>query len=362
MSNLSQLFKENGKSIIFKLPDNSNKHELEFIKKRIIECGGQVTNIASKADIILQDQENKIALSNSYSVKFIIDSYFWGELQNKDNYKIISKYNISTNTLFDEIKYNKTSSRNSVRIPFTKEDDTILISYINETKLPTSGNTLYKDIEKKHPHHTWQSWRNRWVRILEPILKGNSKKDVFIRNNNEDNSNKRLKRLYESFDKLAEAEDETSSFDNKRKKVMEHFNQSRQINDDDFYDESNRRKKRKINSKFIEISSSDLDDSNNEDIATINTIDKNKNKNSDKNQLTTSDLNILTNNIKTINNDQLSISRLTSNPESLNNKNTKFNLINCLYILLLLHHLIIIIIFSFLSSTNYICIIIIIYI
>ncbi|KAK3692964.1 TRF2-interacting telomeric protein/Rap1 C terminal domain-containing protein [Podospora appendiculata] len=54
------------------------------------------------------------------------------------------------------------------RTGFTKEDDWILAEYVKQH--PQSGvggqggNTIYRKFAEEHPHHTWQSWRDRWVR------------------------------------------------------------------------------------------------------------------------------------------------------------------------------------------------------
>ncbi|KAK4038207.1 Telomeric repeat-binding factor 2-interacting protein 1 [Parachaetomium inaequale] len=55
------------------------------------------------------------------------------------------------------------------RIRFTEEDDKLLTEYVADRvragKGP-NGNEIYKDLEEEHPHHSWHSWRDRWVRHL----------------------------------------------------------------------------------------------------------------------------------------------------------------------------------------------------
>ncbi|KAK0739055.1 Rap1 Myb domain-containing protein [Apiosordaria backusii] len=52
------------------------------------------------------------------------------------------------------------------RVPFTEEDDRILIEYVHDRWEAKSGNKIYKELEEQYPHHTWQSWRDRWVKTL----------------------------------------------------------------------------------------------------------------------------------------------------------------------------------------------------
>jgi len=143
--------------------------------------------------MILINQEQKLNVTNHYSMKFVIDSFFWEKLQDEELYKIISSTSTSINsdTILKGIKYNNYNNRkrlryiiikyyiiciyiikhvnklmlilcifyriyiffinkwnNIIRNPFTKNDDNILLSYINNTQLNTSGINLYKIIEK----------------------------------------------------------------------------------------------------------------------------------------------------------------------------------------------------------------------
>ncbi|KAK3342781.1 Rap1 Myb domain-containing protein [Neurospora tetraspora] len=58
----------------------------------------------------------------------------------------------------------------SGRVAFTEEDDQILIRYLkqmNRQGESLQGNIIYKEFAKQYPHHSWQSWRNRWVETLQ---------------------------------------------------------------------------------------------------------------------------------------------------------------------------------------------------
>ncbi|CAK7209769.1 hypothetical protein SCUCBS95973_000553 [Sporothrix curviconia] len=65
-----------------------------------------------------------------------------------------------------------------VRNEYTHEDDRILIQWMYDKAaeatrkgidLGASGNKIYKDLEALHPHHTYHSWRSRWLTKLSMI-------------------------------------------------------------------------------------------------------------------------------------------------------------------------------------------------
>ncbi|KAK0641285.1 TRF2-interacting telomeric protein/Rap1 C terminal domain-containing protein [Cercophora newfieldiana] len=55
------------------------------------------------------------------------------------------------------------------RVKFSEKDDDILRKWVR-TMAPDGkgerGNIIYEELEAKYPHHTYQSWRDRWVRRL----------------------------------------------------------------------------------------------------------------------------------------------------------------------------------------------------
>ena len=55
------------------------------------------------------------------------------------------------------------------RTPFTGADDQFLwdwVKPVEEAGGSTKGNELYKQIEAANPRHTYQSWRDRWIKYL----------------------------------------------------------------------------------------------------------------------------------------------------------------------------------------------------
>jgi len=67
------------------------------------------------------------------------------------------------------------------RVKFTEDDDQLLLQYVHEARevgKPTSGNKIYQELAEEYPHHSWHSWRDRYVRILEPRLRPAALKDA----------------------------------------------------------------------------------------------------------------------------------------------------------------------------------------
>jgi len=67
--------------------------------------------------MILINQEQKLNVTNHYSMKFVIDSFFWEKLQDEELYKIISSTSTSINsdTILKGIKYNNYNNRKRLR-------------------------------------------------------------------------------------------------------------------------------------------------------------------------------------------------------------------------------------------------------
>ncbi|RAL62554.1 hypothetical protein DID88_004404 [Monilinia fructigena] len=59
----------------------------------------------------------------------------------------------------------------STRTPFTAADDRLLTKWVlkaDRKGLSTKGNRIYMELEAQYPHHTYQSWLDRWKRQLLP--------------------------------------------------------------------------------------------------------------------------------------------------------------------------------------------------
>lgn len=98
----------------------------------------------------------------SYMWRWINDSVENGFLQDKDDYLIGRRE--------ENTRASAHSRPTKVgRTPFTPKDDVILTKCVIAAERMgsgLSGNAIYQALERRHPHHTWQSWRDRWVKVL----------------------------------------------------------------------------------------------------------------------------------------------------------------------------------------------------
>lgn len=61
----------------------------------------------------------------------------------------------------------------SRRNMFTPDQDNLLISLARQGKLGAgkqAGNEAFKKLAREHPEHTFESWRQRWVKHLQPQI------------------------------------------------------------------------------------------------------------------------------------------------------------------------------------------------
>ncbi|KAI0876709.1 TRF2-interacting telomeric protein/Rap1 C terminal domain-containing protein [Hypoxylon argillaceum] len=122
--------------------------------------GGTIVLKEGDADMLICDPA-KGPIPGSYSYKVIADAVKEGSLDTKEDY------------LCSSLVANPGPSKPKLtRNKFTEEDDKILIKFVTERERlgePISGNDIYKELAEDHPHHTWQSWRDRWVKKLRSI-------------------------------------------------------------------------------------------------------------------------------------------------------------------------------------------------
>ncbi|KAH9988231.1 TRF2-interacting telomeric protein/Rap1 C terminal domain-containing protein [Xylariaceae sp. FL0662B] len=125
--------------------------------------GGKVVPLEKNADYLISDPARKDAPPGSYSFKFIEDSVEAGALQDFEKY-------LCNSSEPDSRPVGSTIAARATRTPFTREDDKILTEWVARKEregAPTYGYEIYKKLAAKHPRHTYQSWRDRWRRILQ---------------------------------------------------------------------------------------------------------------------------------------------------------------------------------------------------
>ncbi|CAN8098360.1 unnamed protein product [Discula destructiva] len=127
--------------------------------------GGEIVKLEKNSDMLIADHLKAGGVSpppGSYSWQWIDTSVKNGFLEEKDDYLIGRR--VATARDAGALESAKVG-----RTPFTKHDDLILTKWVlaEERKgNPVSGRAVYQALERTNPRHTWQSWRDRWVRIL----------------------------------------------------------------------------------------------------------------------------------------------------------------------------------------------------
>ncbi|RVX75632.1 hypothetical protein B0A52_00985 [Exophiala mesophila] len=126
--------------------------------------GATVVDLDKQADIRLVDHARKGNPSGTYSYRYVERSIRNGKLESLEDHAI----GMSTKTsrpVGSTIVPAKSSRR-----PFTNEDDQLLWDWIKpfqDRGGAWKGNEIYRTLESHYPHHTYQSWRDRWIKITQ---------------------------------------------------------------------------------------------------------------------------------------------------------------------------------------------------
>ncbi|KAJ9132148.1 Telomeric repeat-binding factor 2-interacting protein 1 [Pleurostoma richardsiae] len=131
--------------------------------------GGEVVPLEKQADMLIADHVRKDVPAGSYSWRFITNSVSKGQLEDKEPHQI-------GHLAASARPVGSSAPSKGTRNPFTSHDDALLTKWVLEHERKgamAKGNTIYQDLELKYPHHTWQSWRDRWVRKLSLLPRPN---------------------------------------------------------------------------------------------------------------------------------------------------------------------------------------------
>lgn len=135
----------------------------------------------------------------SYSWKWIDFSVRNGRLEDKNDYLVGRPDGFSR-------EVGSSERAKATRTPFSRQDDLILTKWVMQCEAEgssVSGGDIYKKLEKKvnhpsihtsldcsaallavyltsfqHPQHTWQSWRDRWLKKLSSIPRSKVNNEV----------------------------------------------------------------------------------------------------------------------------------------------------------------------------------------
>ncbi|KUI56191.1 Telomeric repeat-binding factor 2-interacting protein 1 [Cytospora mali] len=125
--------------------------------------GGEVVPLEKNADMLIADNVKRAGAPpppGAYTWKWIDYSVRNHFLQPTEDYLI---------TPAAPRAVGSSAPAKGTRTPFTNHDDLVLTKFVLAKERAgegTSGNEIYREFERKHPNHPWQSWRDRWVKIL----------------------------------------------------------------------------------------------------------------------------------------------------------------------------------------------------
>lgn len=137
--------------------------------------GGQVVLVDKQADIRIHDHARKdVPRGQGFvSWKFIEDSVKKGELCDVNDYTIDNPSAPASAPASARagaparasVRTPTTAPVKQTRTPFTREDDELLGAWVRRCRdqgESIGGNAMYQKFAEKYPHHTWQSWKDRF--------------------------------------------------------------------------------------------------------------------------------------------------------------------------------------------------------
>ncbi|KAJ5525535.1 hypothetical protein N7494_012185 [Penicillium frequentans] len=151
-----------------------------MLKEMIKSHGGTVVEEEKSADIKIVDHRQKNLPADSYSYQFVERSVQNGKREDIEPYRAgpSAQRPVGASHI----------PRKTTRTEYTLKDDQILFDWLHPYELegnaPTSGNSIYKELAEKFPHHTYQSWRSRYLKNIRGRPRpggGEPKPDLSIR-------------------------------------------------------------------------------------------------------------------------------------------------------------------------------------
>lgn len=124
--------------------------------------GGRVVKLENQADFVIADHARKDAPGGSYSYTLIEAAIRDGEMPNPGDHAA-GRPAGEVRSAGSGVPGKKT------RNPFTAEQDRILWQWVQpfESKGGSvAGNEIYKKLEAAYPQHTYQAWRDRYLKKL----------------------------------------------------------------------------------------------------------------------------------------------------------------------------------------------------
>ncbi|KAF3042638.1 hypothetical protein E8E12_004010 [Didymella heteroderae] len=126
--------------------------------------GGQVVKLEKQADFLIADHIYKDCAPGTISYEFIDKSIAEGAVLDPDDFPAGPRVGTARDV------GSMVRPAKGTRAAYTPEEDRQLYKWVRDAQangVAVSGNELYKQLEKKNPRHTWQSWRDRYLKKLQ---------------------------------------------------------------------------------------------------------------------------------------------------------------------------------------------------
>ncbi|KIV80121.1 hypothetical protein PV11_07643 [Exophiala sideris] len=123
--------------------------------------GATVVNRDVDADIKLVDHARKNQAPGTHSYKYVEWSIRNAELEN------LADHAVGVSTRVARPVGSTVTAPRAGRVPYTDEDDQFLWNWVKpfeDSGGAIKGNEIYKQIEQVNPRHTYQSWRDRYLK------------------------------------------------------------------------------------------------------------------------------------------------------------------------------------------------------
>lgn len=135
----------------------ARKHIMELAQAN----GAVVVADEKEADILLVDHAKRPAPPSTHSYRYVELSVRRGKLENLSDHAVgaVDRASRPVGSVMTAPKGSRT--------PFTEEDDQFLWDFVKpyeEMGGAIGGNAIYKDLEAVNPRHTFQAWRDRYLK------------------------------------------------------------------------------------------------------------------------------------------------------------------------------------------------------
>ena len=125
--------------------------------------GAEIVVEEKHADVLLVDHAKKPAAPGTHSYQYVELSVRNGLLED------LADHAVGVTDRANRPVGSITTASKGERTPFTAADDQFLWDWIKpyaEAGGAAAGNEIYKQLEKANPRHTFQSWRDRWLKYV----------------------------------------------------------------------------------------------------------------------------------------------------------------------------------------------------